>query len=401
MSAVLDLKVHGDPGACQAAAGEVSGVRTVVTTAGADVRRAGSAAGDWRGQAGVAFETSLDGLGKDLRELDRRLGFLGSALTDFAGELQVVKTRMANARNVGVSGGVRASGDTLIRPEEPGPGATPEQVTASNKVVAAWNEAVAIAEDARNKEKEAHKNLDDGLKKSTGDGFVVNLLQRLQFLPPDFADGDDIGSWLFGLGGLGLGAGVGWMVNGRLGVFQPRINGRFASARGMSFWQRARAATDPKNFHAKAYQAATRNRWASIGRVAGHAGTAVTAVSSAWNQWQADSDDPSLGDVEQRTRAATMGATSAAGAWAGAQGGAWAGGAIGTAICPGVGTVVGGVVGGVIGGAVGGFAGSEIGKAVIDPVGNAAEAAGDWAEEQLDGAGEKLSEVGDKLSFWD
>lgn len=401
MSDVLDLTVHGDPGACRAASGEAAGVRTVVDTAADDVRRALTVAGTWQGLAGARFEGRLDDLGRDLRELDRRLDTLQSALGDFAGELSVVTSRMAHARTVGVSGGVRASGDALLRPQAPAPGASDAEITAHNAVVSAWNEAVQIAAAARTKEKEAHEHLDKGLKKSTGDGFLVDLLQRLQLLPPDLADGDDIGSWLFGLGGLGFGAGVGWMVNGRLGVFQPRVNGRFGTARGMSFWQRARAATDTKNFHAKAHQSASRNRWAAAGRYAGHAGTAITAVSAGWNQWQADADDPSMDDVEQGTRAATMGAASAAGAWAGAQGGAWAGGAIGTAICPGVGTVVGGVVGGVIGGAVGGFAGSELGKAVVDPVGDAADVVADWTRDRLSEAGDALSDVGDTLSFWD
>jgi hypothetical protein len=100
---------------------------------------------------------------------------------------------MAHARSVGVTGGVRTSGESLVRPVTP-TDPTPEQATAHNDVVKAWNEAVEVADAARTKEQEAHKRLGDGVKKSTGDGFVVDLLQRLGFLPPDFADGDDIGA---------------------------------------------------------------------------------------------------------------------------------------------------------------------------------------------------------------
>ena len=400
MSDHLDLVVHGDPAACLAAAADADGVRRTVSTAVGDLRRATSTVGAWRGQAATGFESRLDTVGRDLRELDQRLDTLESALSDFAGELTVVRSQMAHARSVGVTGGVRTSGESLVRPIAPVDG-TPAQVTAHNAVVTAWNEAVEVADAARTKEQEAHTHLGAGIKKSTGDGFVVDLLQRLGFLPPDFSDGDDIGAWLFGLGGLGLGAGVGWMVNGRYGVFQPRVNGAFGSARGMSFWQRAWAATSTDSFHARSYAAATRNGWATAGTWASRAGVGVTAVSAGWNQWQAAADDPSMGDVEQGTRAATTGATTAAGAWAGAQGGAWAGGAIGTAICPGVGTVVGGVVGGLVGGAVGGFVGSEVGQAIIDPVGDAADAAADWAGDQLSDAGDTLSDAGDTLTFWD
>ena len=400
MSDVLDLTVHGSSAACRSAAGDLGTVKQTLTTAADDVRRALTTAGTWHGRGGVAYEDRLTSTERDLREVARRCTDLQSALTDFAGELDVVRARMVEARSTGVTGGVGTSGEGLVRPVAVAD-ATPEEVEAHNKVVEAWNEAVGIAAAARTKEQEAHKHLGDGVKKSTGDGFVVDLLQRLGFLPPDFADGDDVGAWLFGLGGLGFGAGVGWMVNGRFGVFQPRINGRFGSASGMSFWQRAWAATRTDSFHARPYAAASRNAWATAGRWAGRAGTVVTAVSAGWNQWQADADDPSMGDVEQGTRAATMGATTAAGAWAGAQGGAWAGGAIGTAICPGVGTVVGGVVGGVIGGAVGGFVGSEVGQAIIDPVGDAAEAAAEWTGDRLSDAGDALSDVGDALSFWD
>lgn len=400
MSDLLDLTVHGDPGACRAASADAADVRSDVTAARDDVRRAQSAVGGWQGRAATSHETRLDTVGRDLRELDRRLDVLESALTDFAGELTVVKARMAHARSVALAGGVRTSGSALVRPVAP-VDATAAEVTAHNSVVEAWDEAVEVVDAARRKEREAHHHLADGVADSTGDGFVVDLLQRLGFLPPDFADGDDLGAWLFGLGGLGIGAGVGWMVNGRYGVFQPRVNGRFGSARGMTFWQRAWAATRTDSFHARPYSAAARNGWADAGRWATRAGTVVTAASAGWNQWQADADDPSMGDVEQGTRAATMGATTAAGAWAGAQGGAWAGGAIGTAICPGVGTVVGGVVGGIVGGAVGGFAGSEAGQAIIDPVGDAAEAAADWTGDRLSDAGDALSDAGDALTFWD
>ena len=330
---------------------------------------------------------------------------LEAALTDFAGELDVVKSRMAHARQVAGAGGVGVSGTKILRPVAPdvaSQGADSEaRVEAYNKRADAWNEAVEIVDGARHKEKEAHQNLADGIDASTGDGWIEDLMERLGFLPPDFADGVDIAGWLVGLGGVGAGAGVGYLVNGRYGTFQPRVNGRFGSAAGMSFWERARAAGSEKNWHAKAYQAESRNAWSRAGKIAGHVGTAVTALTAGWDQWQADADDPSLNDVERGTRAATKGAATAAGAWAGGEAGAWAGGAIGTAICPGVGTVVGGVVGGVIGGAIGGFAGSGVGDVLMDPLADAADATADFLGDAGSAIGDAASDVGDALTFWD
>ena len=402
MSDVLDLTVYGDPAACRAAAGDAAGVREAAARAEERVRRAVSEAAGWQGLAATGFESRAERAGRDLRELDDRIEALERALTDFAGELTTVETRMAEARRVAVAGGVGTSGETLLRPGALET-ASQDQLDAHERTVQAWNEAVEIAQGARRKEAEAHQHLADGVTASTGDGFVVDLLQRLGLLPPDFSDGDDLGAWLFGVGGLGFGAGVSWMVDKRYGMFQPRVTGnmRFGSPQGMSFWQRAWAATDPDNFHAKSNAASARRAWSQTGRWAGRAGGAATIISAGWNQWQADADDPSMGDAERGARAATMSTTTAGGALLGAKGGAWAGGAIGTAICPGVGTVVGGVIGGVIGGAAGGFLGSEAGQAVIDEVGDFAEEASEWADDRLDDAGDVLSDTGDVLTFWD
>lgn len=401
MSDVLDLTVHGDPAACRHAAAAAGDVRAAVTRVEGQVRHAATSTGSWQGRAAAAFEARADRARRDLRGLDDRIGALERALGDFAGELTTVETRMADARRVAVAGGVGVTPTGLVRPVAPDTmhaGA----VEFHDRAVEAWNEAVEIASGARQKEREAHQHLATGVRDSTGDGFLTDLLQRLGVLPPDFADGDDVGTYLFGLGGLGFGAGASWMVHGRYGVFQPRAShGRFGTARGMTFWQRARAAADPDSFHARSHGASARNAWSSAGKWAGRAGGAVTALSAGWNQWQADADGPSMGDAERGARAATVATTTTGGALLGAKGGAWVGGAVGTAICPGVGTVVGGVVGGLVGGAVGGFAGSELGQTVVDGVGDFAEDASDWAGEALSSAGDTLSDAGDALTFWD
>lgn len=87
---------------------------------------------------------------------------------------------------------------------------------------------------------------------------------------------------------------------------------------------------------------------------AGRAGTAVSFGVDAYQQWEKDSHNPSIGTGEKVARAATAGAGSAAGGWAGAEAGAA------------VGACVGGPVGAVVGGAVGAAIGSGVGKKVAD-----------------------------------
>ena len=70
---------------------------------------------------------------------------------------------------------------------------------------------------------------------------------------------------------------------------------------------------------------------------------------SAYEQWQKDSHNPSIGDGEKVTRAVTKGGVTAAGGWAGAQAGAIIGGSVGGP----VGVAVGGIIGGIVGSGLG------------------------------------------------
>jgi hypothetical protein len=408
---VLDTKVYGDPAGCSAAASAAATVGSAVHDAESAATRARSLAGRWQGQAGVAFEAQVDTTIRDLAGLADRVAAIDDGLTDFSGELTVVQDRMAHARAVAAAGGAVVTGTDVHRPVAPAT-MSQGQVDAYNRTVDAWNEAVEIADAARAKEAEAHQNLADAISKSTGDGVLEDLLQRLGLLPPDFADGDDIAAYLLGLGGLGFGAASSYMVASRYGVFQPRVNGRFTSPSNLGFWDRLRAGGSSDSFHARPYTAGARNWWGTAGKVSGYGGTALTAGFAAWNQWQADADDPSLSDAERGARAGTVGVSTAAGAWAGAEAGAWAGGAIGTAICPGVGTAIGGVAGGLVGGAVGGFVGSEVGQATMGAVGDATDATVDFIGDTASDIGDAAGDVGDWASdtggdlvdaatFWD
>lgn len=389
--------MYGDPAACRRAAASVGLAAEALAKAESEVDSIRAAASFWHGDAGEACRQELKATAVDAAELGSLAGAAERALTDFAGELDVVRAALENARGIAVAGGLSVVGDTIARPGDPGAGLTDGEVQAHNRRVTTYNEAFEVAEGARTKEERAHEAVSSAMSKLNGDGWVENLLERLGFAPPD-----DLGpvsgiGWGLGLGGLGLGTSVSWMIKGRYGVFQPRVAGRFASAAGMGFWQRAAAASRSSNWHATAYRAGTRARWATAGRWASRAGYAVTAVTSGFSQWQEDADDPSLTTSERAGRAVTMSASTTAGAWAGAEAGAWVGGAIGTAICPGVGTVVGGALGGIVGGFVGSQAGEWAGEQLLEVGEEAGEAVGDLIE----GAGDVASDVGDAITFWD
>jgi hypothetical protein len=350
----------------------------------------------WTGGAADAAESKLRSAKKNLDDVHDRVVGVGTALSTFADELDVAIARMETARSIATSGGLTVSGDCVEKPAEPDAEATDGPVNAYNAKVTAWNSAVGHAEDGRAKETEAHSHLGDTLQKFTGDGFLEKLLEGLGFKPP--SDLGVPGDVLWGVGGAGTGGGIAanWMIKGRYGIFQPRVNGQFASPSAFSAWQRGLMSGDDANWHALPNAAGTRDAWKTAGKWVGRAGSVASFGAAAWEQWEADVDDPSLDDTARVARSATVGATTAAGAWAGAEAGAWVGGAIGTAICPGVGTVVGGALGGLIGGFAGSELGGMVGDAVKDSAGKAADAVSDFAG----AVGKGVGKVGKAIKFW-
>jgi hypothetical protein len=391
VTGVLETRVDGDPAACLAAAGRARDAHKALGDAENKVGDARVAAGGgWRGQGGRAFSDSAATTSGYLSDVAGKLRAVDAALTDFAGELGVVKSKMADARNLAASGGLAVVGTQIQMPDQSGDA---QQVTV-------WNNAVTLVADARHKESEAHSTLALALNQAVDDGVLGKVLKFLGFLPSD-ASPVHIGNGVFGLGGLTFGAGTSILVTTRYGRFQPRVNGRFASPAGLDFWERFKAGTTPSDsWHANPYEADIRGKWETAGKWGSRVGTVVTFGVAAWDQWEKDSHDPSLDTAAKVGRATTEGATTAAGAWAGAEGGAWVGGAIGTAICPGVGTVVGGVVGGLVGGAVGAWGGGEIGNVLLDPVGKATDAATHWVGHEASGLAHSVGDGLSHLKFW-
>lgn len=406
MSGVIELQVYGDVGACADAVRRGRRASEAVEAAGAALRRAGEDSGDWSGVAAEAFRAELGDLGSDLSDLQQRLGDATGALSAFVDELVSVRSKLADVRDFATAHGLAVTGDTVTAPTMPPPDADQATVDAHNEKVRHWNTAVEMAQGARAEEAGAHDQLTSALKKVDGDGWLENLLERLGILPPDEMDGVTGSGWLAGLGLTAFGVQAEAMSRAVLGRWQPWFKGpngwRLGSPYGLSAWERFKLGlrtgeTAARDWRANPYQSVARGRWSTAGKWAGRVGIPITAVTSGWEQWQADADDPSLDTGERVDRTATKAVTTTAGAVAGAKGGALLGGAIGTAIAPGVGTVVGGAVGGLVGGVGGAMAGGAVGDFVNEQWDGAVHAVGDAGEAIGDG----LSDAGDALTFWD
>lgn len=408
MTRTLDLQVFGEVASCRSAVLKGEKAVTAIGDAVSDLDKARGDSSSWIGSAAEGYRGQVQRTRSDLTDLKTLVTDTTKALDAFADELVVVKDKMGDTRDYASKRGLSVAGQTVTAPAEPDQGAENTVLEAYNVKVGHWNTAVEMADAARNMESNAHDKLTSAMKQANGDGWVENVLEKLGFAPPDMIDGVAGTGWMLGLGLTGLGLQVDAMSRAVLGRWQPWVkdaNGRWklGSPYGHSPLERFKMGlrsgqVGARDWRAQPYQSAARSKWGSAGKWAGRAGLGLTAITSGWEQWKADSDDPpSLDTGERVDRTATKAAASTAGAWAGAQGGAWVGGAIGTAVFPGVGTVIGGAVGGIVGGVGGAMAGGAVGDYVNEQWDGAGHAVGD-----LGGSiGDVASDVGDKISFWD
>lgn len=456
----IDLTVHGEPSACREAAGQIDDVRTALETLDSALSSARSrATGSWEGPAAAAFLMDVGRTTRATEEISGKLGDVSSALTTFAGTLSQVKSGMDDARATAAGGGCTISGNVIQRPPDLSGEVSPTAAEAHERKVEAYNRAFTLAEGAREDERRAHETLQGSLEGATGPGFLERLAQDFGIWPKGDGAGWNYAAAL-GLGGLGLGSYSAWATMWKYGRYQPTW-GPF-SALPRNHMARSLWANDPlwrsmirhgrdANYTARPGMSGARSMWSTTGKWVGRGGAVLEGGVSAYEQWQADADNPALNASERVARSGTVGATTGLGAWGGAVAGAQVGAAIGS-VFPGPGTAIGGIVGGAIGGFVGSQAGQAVGDFVKDEVGAAAhwaqdtavagwdattelagdawdttseaaskawdtttEVAGDaWdaasettgdlvegAGDMLDDAGDMASDVGDKLTFWD
>nr|WP_300149986.1 hypothetical protein [Propionicimonas sp.] len=372
---MIDTRVFGDPAACLATADSLAGVKSTVETTADDVIGVARSVPDgWEGLAGEAFAEQVKQAGTKLDDLASQVDEVRLALTDFGHALAAVRSGIADARGAASAAGLPLTADAIREPHRPADETDAAAVTAYNRKVAVYNACVTTVADRRDQEDAAHSALTSALSAARHTGPVEWFLATLGFIPRSGSDGGDLA--LFGAAqGLKYSGWAARLLRSGNIRFTPRLpNGQFRTVGDMSVWQRMWAGRTASNWVGKPYQGASAARWATVGKWAGRAGTVVAFAASAWGQWSADADDPSLNTGAKVARAATVGAATAAGGWAGAWAGAQVGAAIGT-----LGGPVGAAVGGIVGGVIGGVIGSGVGQA-----------AGDW----LKGA------IGDTIGSW-
>lgn len=412
---MIETRVDGSPTACFDLAASFQTVEGAVDAAVDALSGARTRAQDaWEGAAAEAFLAESASFRTELDTLQARTTDFRGELHTFAGALQAVTSAFSAIRSEAAGAGLAVTG-TGVLPPRLADDADDDAVADYNAKVAVYNALVTRADDARRSETAAHEQVQAAASAMTADPVVVAILTRFGFLPRDTSPGW-LAVWGLGRAGMATGWASSWFTRVRYGDFRPRhpagspggIGGRYMSRADFAqgpWYRRAIEGARSTNYQARPYQSAAHSQWSTAGRWAGRAGTVLTVGTSAFDQWQADADDPSLGTTERVARSATAGATTGAGAWAGGLAGAKIGAGLGSLAGP-VGTVVGGAVGGLVGGALGAGAGGWVADQVVDVAGDVADAVADTAGDVADAVGEGLGNAADAISdawgsLWD
>jgi uncharacterized protein YukE len=168
----LNIEVLADPATCRASGSGVDDLAKGVGGLGSAFGgTGGSSESFWQGGAGPAFREKMNNAKGNADQVERAAAGAARALKTFADEIDTVKARMAQAKQVASGAGLTVS-DTEIQPPGPAPAAPPQgpvapqdqaahdQASAEHqRQVTAFNEAAATVNDARGKERSAHENL--------------------------------------------------------------------------------------------------------------------------------------------------------------------------------------------------------------------------------------------------
>ncbi len=380
MAGELNTEVLDDPASCRTTADWLGRVAPGVANVGDVVygKRAASE-GFWQGTAADAARQTLTDLGKDADTLEGLVKQVKTALDAFAGKIDTVNQRMRQARSVAREGKLIVTPTAILPPgpapagggtdnfpgpvgrgaaahESQRPGQSDAAIAAHEAKKRAFREAQTTVQDARTKQDEAHKALDDAMKDPLAAAKTTKTYATMV-----------VSGGLSGIKGAHEEAGRLFEKAGRwdsaASTMQARAAqkpgdlsriGKNAAAEGERLANEARAkATNASKFYGplgergRSWVAADPSRWVTSSSKAAKVGSkALRGVPFVGTTFTVGSGaiDVAMGK-DAGEAAKDTGANIAGGA-----AGGWAGAAIGTAICPGVGTVIGGVAGGIGGG---------------------------------------------------
>lgn len=409
-----DTHLAGSPADLDRVATWLTDVVPAASTFGDEVYGARSATGSaWESEAATAFAAQLRTLGGAVDGTTTAVRSAATVVADLAAALRTAQDEMRRARQIARGGGLAVTG-TVIQPPGPAPAAvpallpdaTPAEVarhdqgtaalTAYEREVTAWNDAVAVADAADRDWEQAVADATLTWQESGKD--IAALLQDLfsgsaeEFLKIKvsryFSDATDV-----------------WRQQSQVWreIADSYVrDGRFVGTDPDDYYRALRNIDEMDDL--------ARNAEVSGSRVATNVGRGFLALGVIATGYGIYDDMAHGGEsVEQATTSNVGGFL--AGMGAGAASGA-AAGAIAGSIVPGAGTAVGAVVGTVVGAGVGIVTSGAIDSMWengVEDLGDVGAAIGDGVEELaetgeaiVDLGGDAVDAVGDGISnAWD
>lgn len=401
----IDTHLDATPSEITSSATAIGNIETHVDSAEDDLISARKNVAELDGDTALNASTAISTEVNNCEDLVSDLKSYKNALTNFATAMGKVKTDLEGIRSRATNGGLTVNGERIEQPTDSFPmGADPNN-SAEVRAFGEEQEKLTLyktletdTSHIRDRETEARQAFADACTRITDGHPVTQAVAGAVggFFVPNTKNGGwraaaGVGTWAISRVGNGvkMAEAIGLRASGatvtRKVVVGHKENVRThdinkgdlsrkvkmkreftteAEGKGTKQWRYAFKDRKLSNWSvpkgaegtkaAKAVDMARKVGSSKALKYAGRAGTAVSFGVDAYQQWEKDSHNPSIGTGEKVARAATAGAVSAAGGWAGAQAGAA------------VGACVGGPVGAVVGGAVGAAIGSGVGKKVAD-----------------------------------
>ena len=401
----IDTHLDATPSEITSSATAIGNIETHVDSAEDDLISARRSVAELAGETALNASISISTGVNDCEDLVSDLKSYKNALTNFATAMGKVKSDLEGIRSRATAGGLTVNGESIEEPKDSFPLGPDSSNSVEVRAFDEEQEKLALyktldtdTSHIRDRETEARQTFADACTRIT-DGHPVT--QKVAgtvggYFAPDTKKGGwqaaaGVGTWAIGRVGDGvkMAEGIGLRASGASvtrkevvgykdnmpthdrakGELTRRVKVKReftteAGGKGTKQWQYAFKDRKLSNWSvpkgaegtraAKAVDMARKVGSSNAMKYAGRAGAAVSFGVDAYQQWEKDSHNPSIGTGEKVTRAVTAGAGSAVGGWAGAQAGAA------------IGACVGGPVGAVVGGAVGAAIGSGVGKKVAD-----------------------------------